>query len=127
MRIRALGGNVEALTVSGASADRNRILAFVYAGVMAGVGGLLICCRIESGNPNAGNGLEFTSVAASLLGGISLREGRGNPLGIIFGVLLIQVLKSGLMQVGISSIYQNALIGIIVLLAIIFDQLLKKL
>lgn len=126
MRIRALGGNIEALTVSGASVDRNRIIAFIYAGVMAGIGGLLICCRIESGNPNAGNGLEFNSVAASLLGGISLREGRGNPLGIFFGVLLIQVLKSGLMQVGISSIYQNALIGTVVLLAIIFDQVLKK-
>lgn len=126
LKIRALGGNEEALTVSGASVDRTRIAAFAYAGLMAGIGGLLICCRIESGNPNAGNGLEFSAVAAALLGGSSLREGRGGVEGTVFGVLLIQVLKSGLMQVGVSSIYQSAIIGGVVLLAIIFDMAVKS-
>lgn len=126
MKITGLGGNQEALTLAGASISRNTILAFIFAGVMAGIGGLLLCCRIESGNPNSGNGLEFNAIAAVLLGGTSMREGRGGAGGTIFGVLLIQVLKSGLTQVGISSIYQNAIIGTVVLAAIIFDAFIKK-
>lgn len=126
MKVTGLGGNSEALTLAGASISRNTIKAFVYAGVMAGIGGLLLCCRIESGNPNSGNGLEFNAIAAVLLGGTSMREGRGGVGGTIFGVLFMQVLKSGLTQVGLSSIYQNAIIGIVVLAAIIFDAFLKK-
>ncbi len=124
--VRALGGNEEAIATSGGSVIKSRILVFVYAGLMAGIGGLLVCCRIESGNPNAGNGMEFSAVAAALLGGSSLREGGGDPAGTLFGVLLIQVLKSGLMQVGVSSIYQNAIIGIVVLAAIIFDAIYRR-
>lgn len=126
MKITGLGGNPEALTLSGASISRSTIGAFVFTGVMAGIGGLLLCCRIESGNPNSGNGFEFNAIAAVLLGGTSMREGRGGVGGTIFGVLLIQILKSGLTQVGISSIYQNAIIGSVVLAAIIFDAFIKK-
>ena len=100
-------------------------MAFAYAGLMAGAAALLVCCRIESGNPNAGNGMEFNSIAAVLLGGTSMREGRGGVEGTVFGVLLMQVLKTGLTQVGISSIYQQAIIGSVVLTAIIMDALFK--
>lgn len=126
MKITGLGGNAEALTLSGASISRSTIGAFVYTGIMAGIAGLLLCCRIESGNPNSGSGFEFNAIAAVLLGGTSMREGRGGVGGTIFGVLLIQILKSGLTQVGISSIYQNAIIGSVVLAAIIFDAFIKK-
>lgn len=126
MRVRALGGNAEAITFAGGKIDLCLVKAFAYAGLMAGIGGLLLCCRIESGNPNSGNGLEFSAVAAVLLGGTSLREGRGGAEGTIFGVILIQILKSGLMQIGISSIYQNAIIGTVVLSAIIFDAVVKR-
>ncbi len=125
-RVKALGGNPEALALSGSSAVKNRIGAFAFAGLMAGIGGLLVCCRIESGNPNAGNGMEFSAVAAVLLGGTSLQEGKGGVGGTIFGVLLIQLVKSGLMQAGVSSAYQNAIIGTIVLCAIIADALIKN-
>ena len=124
-KVKGLGGNPEAVILSGASKDKSMMGAFALAGILAGIGGLLICCRIESGNPNAGNGLEFSAVAAVLLGGTSLREGRGGVGGTVFGVLMIQILKSGLMQMGVSSIYQNAIIGIVVLGAIIIDALFR--
>ena len=70
--------------------------------------------------------MEFNTIAAALLGGISMREGKGRVGGIFFGVFLILLLKSGLTQIGMSSTYQNATIGIVVLTAIIIDALLKK-
>ena len=124
-KITALGGNQEALTLAGCSVEKNIVKAFIYSGFMAAVSGVLLTCRIESGNPLGGNGYEFNSVAAVLLGGTSMREGRGGVGGTILGVLLIQTLKSGLNMVGISSIYQNALVGIVVLLAIILDAVVK--
>lgn len=125
-RVTALGGNQEALNLAGSSSQRNTIKAFVYCGFMAAVSGLLLTCRIESGNPLGGNGYEFNSVAAVLLGGTSMREGRGGVEGTILGVLLIQVLKNGLNMVGISSLYQNVLVGSVVLFAIILDAVVKR-
>ena len=126
LRVRGIGGNPQGVGYSGADIDSNQIKVFVYAGVMAAVCALILCCRIESGNPNAGAGMEFNSIAAALLGGISMREGKGRVGGVFFGVFLILLLKSGLTQVGMSSTYQNATIGIVVLAAIIIDALLKK-
>ena len=126
MKITGIGGNPEALTLAGENSSRTTIAAFTSSGLMAAIAAFLLCCRIESGNPNAGNGMEFNSIAAVLLGGTSLREGRGGVEGTIFGVLLLQILKSGLTQVGISSIYQNAIIGTAVLFAIILDEVFKN-
>ena len=126
IRIVALGGNREALNLAGISADSNMIKAFSYAGLMAGVAGVLMACRIGSGNPLAGEGMEFNSIAAVLLGGTSMREAYGTVVGTVLGVVLIQLVKTGLNQVGIDSIYQNATIGSIVLLAIIVDAVVKR-
>ncbi len=126
MRVRGIGGNPQGVVYSGADISLNRIMVFLYAGIMAAISALILCCRIESGNPNAGSGMEFNSIAAVLLGGISMREGKGRVGGIIFGVLLIQILKSGLTQVGMSSTYQNATIGAVVVTAIIIDALIKR-
>ena len=75
--------------------------------------------------PTAATGWEFPAVAVPLLGGTSLREGKGGVTGTIFGVLLIQVIKNGLNIVGVQSIKQNAIIGSIVLMAIIIDAVVR--
>lgn len=121
-----MGGNPEALKVAGYSDQLATIQAFAYTGLMVGIGGFLLASRIESGNPIAGNGFEFNSVAAVLLGGTSMREGRGGVVGTIFGVLLIQILKNGLVMMSVSSIYQTAIIGSVVLFAIILDAYIKR-
>lgn len=126
MKIVAIGGNSEALVLAGGHNKKNVIQTFAFCGLMAGIAGLLIACRIESGNPLAGESWEFNSIAAVLLGGTSMRGGKGGVVGTVYGVLLIQVLKSGLNQLGISSIYQNAIIGSVVLGAIILDALIRK-
>lgn len=125
-RVRSLGGNPEALTLAGFKTDKATIGIFTLTGLLAGIAGIMLACRIESGNPIAGNGFEFNSVAAVLLGGTSMREGRGGVIGTIFGVLLIQVLKNGLVMANISSIYQSAIIGAVVLFAIIIDAFVRR-
>lgn len=125
-RVRALGGNQEALVLAGYSANRATIQVFAFAGFMAGIAGIMLACRVASGNPNGGNGFEFNSVAAVLLGGTSMIEGRGGIVGTVFGVLLIQTLKYSLVVKNVASMYQTAIIGIVVLLALVLDVWLKR-
>ncbi len=124
--IFGLGGNQEALSLAGVSITRAYVKTYAYVGFLAGVCGLVTACRVESGQPIVGMGWEFEAVAATLLGGTSLREGRGGVAGTILGVLLLAVLRNGLNHVGVSAIYQNAIIGTVVMLAIVTDALIRR-
>lgn len=123
--IRGLGGNREALALAGISPVKNLIKTYAFVGFIAGIAGIITLCRVESGQPTVASGWEFQAVAATLLGGTSLREGKGGVTGTIFGVLLITIVKNGLNIIGIRSIYQNAIIGSIVLTAIIVDAIIR--
>jgi ribose transport system permease protein len=124
--IFGLGGNPEALTLAGVNTVTATIKTYAYVGLIAGISGLVTACRVESGQPVVGVGWEFHAVAATLLGGTSLREGRGGIAGTIFGVFMIRVLQNGLNVSGVSTLYQNAIIGFIVLMAIVIDALLRR-
>lgn len=124
--IFGLGGNQEALTLAGVNTVKCYVKTYMFAGFLAGICGLLTACRVESGQPIVGTGWEFEAVAATLLGGTSLREGKGGITGTISGVLLLTVLRNGLNVSGVSAMYQNAIIGTIVLLAIVVDALVRR-
>ena len=124
--IYGLGGNPEALTLAGINVVTSTIKTYAYVGIIAGIAGLVTACRVESGQPTVANGWEFHAVAAALLGGTSMREGRGGVVGTIFGVFLIRGLQNGLNVSGMSTLYQSAIIGFIVLLAIVLDALLRR-
>lgn len=124
--IFGLGGNMEALTLAGIDVSRAITKTYAYAGLLAGVVGILVACRVESGQPTIGNGWEFDSIAATILGGTSFREGKGGIVGTIFGVLLIYVIKNGLNVAGVNGLYQNAIIGSVVLAAIVVDTYLNR-
>ncbi len=119
--IIGLGGNAEALSLAGISINRSLIKTYAYAGLLAGIAGLITACRVESGQPTVAVGWEFQAMAAVLLGGTSLIEGKGSLVGTIFGVFLIKILQNGLNVAGVNALYQNALIGSIVLVAIVLD------
>lgn len=123
--IHGLGGNKEALALAGISPVKCLIKTYAFAGFIAGIAGIITLCRVESGQPIVATGWEFQAVAATLLGGSSLREGKGGVTGTIFGVLLIQIIKNGLNVIGVQSIMQNAIIGSIVLAAIIIDAVVR--
>ena len=118
-------GNKEALVLAGISPVKCLIKTYAFAGFIAGIAGIITLCRVESGQPIVATGWEFQAVAATLLGGSSLREGKGGVTGTIFGVLLIQIIKNGLNVIGVQSIMQNAIIGSIVLAAIIIDAVVR--
>ena len=123
--IHGLGGNKEALVLAGISPVKCLIKTYAFAGFIAGIAGIITLWRVESGQPIVATGWEFQAVAATLLGGSSLREGKGGVTGTIFGVLLIQIIKNGLNVIGVQSIMQNAIIGSIVLAAIIIDAVVR--
>ncbi len=125
-QVFGLGGNPEALALAGINTIKSSVKIYAFAGFLTAMSGLLTTCRLESGQPIVGQGWEFEAVAAVLLGGTSLREGKGGVGGTIFGVLLITVLKNGLNLVGLSSIYLNAIIGTIILAAIVIDNVLRR-
>ena len=124
--IFGLGGNPEALILAGVNTTRVAIKVYLYAGLLAGIAGILTACRIESGHPTVGVGMEFESIAATLLGGTSLREGKGSLKNTIYGVLFLAIMKNGLNLTGISAVYQSLIIGLIMLFALVIDLLIRR-
>jgi ribose transport system permease protein len=124
--IYAIGGNVEALAVAGIKVSKAHTKAYVYAGIMGAIGGLVTACRVASGQPTVGDGMEFNAVAAVLLGGTRLREGEGDVTGTIFGVWYISVIKNGLTLIRLQSIYHQLIIGSMVVIAIVVDAVVSK-
>lgn len=125
--IFGLGGNPEALVLAGINTTKVYVKVYLYAGLLAGLAGLLTACRIESGHPTVGVGMEFESIAATLLGGTSLREGKGSLKNTIYGVLLLAVIKNGLNLIGISAVYQSLIIGLIMLAALVINVWIQRL
>ncbi len=126
IRIRGLGGNKEALSFAGGSPNLAMLKVYAYAGFLAGVCGILTTARVESGQPIVATGWEFDAVAATLLGGTSLYGGKGDVTGTIFGVLLIKILQNGLNVVGVNTLFHSAIIGVVVLIAIVIDALIER-
>lgn len=122
----ALGGNPEAVVLAGINTARVSVMVYGFAGLLTAVSGLITACRLESGQPVVGAGWEFEAVAAALIGGTSFREGKGGIGGTILGVLLISTLENGLDLSGVSSLYQSALIGLVILAAITIDVLVRR-
>lgn len=126
IQIRGLGGNRESLSFSGINPNWAMLKVYAYAGFLAAICGILTTARVESGQPIVATGWEFDAVAATLLGGTSLYGGKGNIGGTIFGVLLIKILQNGLNVIGINTLFHSAIIGFVVLVAIVIDALIER-
>jgi fructose transport system permease protein len=122
-RVYAVGNNPEATRRSGIRTDRLLISVYVAAGVIYGIAALLLVARTEVGDPNAGQTDNLDSITAVVLGGTSLFGGRGNVIGTLIGALIVGVFRNGLVLIGVSSVYQTLITGILVILAVSVDQL----
>jgi ribose transport system permease protein len=113
-----LGGNEEAVRLSGVHVERYKLLAYILSGLTAAIGGLVLSSRLMSGQPNAGIGFELDAIAAVVLGGTAIAGGRGSIIGTLIGAFTLGVLNNGLNLMGVSPYTQKILKGAIILLAI---------
>jgi ribose transport system permease protein len=124
--VYALGGNPEACRLAGINGNRTLMWVYLLSGLFAGVAGLFIASQLALSAPRAAVGLELTAIAAVVLGGTSLSGGKGTLVGTFFGVLILRVLANGLVLLNISSFYQDVASGLVLLLAVGFDQIRQR-
>ena len=124
--IFAIGGNPQAARVSGINVDRTLVVVYMISGFFAGLSGLLLAGRTDSGFPNAGLGIELDAIAAVIIGGASFFGGRGTVIGVLAGVLIMGILRNGLNINNVSAFWQQILIGLVIIIAVYIDVLRRR-
>ncbi|MGF6802423.1 fructose transport system permease protein [Paraburkholderia youngii] len=120
----ALGNNAEAARLMGLSSQRILLIVYTLAGAIYGIAALLSVARTGVGDPQtAGQTENLDSITAVVLGGTSLFGGRGSIVGTLLGALIVGVFRNGLTLIGVSSVYQVLITGILVILAVAADKL----
>jgi fructose transport system permease protein len=124
--VYAVGNNPEATRLVGIPPERVILGVYALSGVFYGIASLLAVARTGVGDPNAGQTEALDAITAVVLGGTSLFGGRGVVLGSLIGAVVVGVLRNGLTLMGVSSVYQVLITGILVILAVTVDQLSRK-
>ena len=119
----ALGGNKEAARLAGVAIDKIKITIFTLQGLMAGFAGIVLASRMTSGQPNTSLGFSLDVISACVLGGVSLTGGVGTITGVIVGVLILGTVQNAMNLLNVSSFWQYVARGMILLAAVLFDQL----
>lgn len=117
IRVFAVGNNAEAARLAGIRVEAVRAVALTIGGFGAGLAGVLLASRLQSGNPGSNSDLALTAIAAVVLGGTAVTGGRGSMVRTFAGVGLIAVLRNGLDNLGVQFAYQNIWIGVVFILA----------
>jgi fructose transport system permease protein len=124
--VYAVGNNPEATRLTGIPTDRVLLGVYALAGMFYGIASMLAVARTGAGDPNAGQTENLDAITAVVLGGTSLFGGRGIILGTLVGALIVGVFRNGLTLMGVSSVYQILVTGILVILAVATDQMSRK-
>lgn len=122
----AIGGNLQSARNTGLAVNRITILAYTASGAFASLSGMFIAARIGSGQAGIGGSLMIESIAAAVIGGVSLRGGVGRVERVIIGCLLLAVMQNSLNLLRIESKFQSMVMGLVLLIAVALDQLGKK-
>ncbi|HLX25582.1 MAG TPA: ABC transporter permease [Candidatus Cybelea sp.] len=123
----AIGGNEEAARLAGINVARVKTAVYMISGACAAIVGFLYMALFSSGSPQTGTGDELLeSIAAVVVGGTSLMGGRGSVVGTFFGALLIGVLYNAMNLLNVDSYLQKVLLGAVILLAVVLDELRKR-
>lgn len=122
----AIGSNLEAARLSGIPVRRYLTSVYVISGALAGFGGMIAASRVASGQPNFGIGLELDVIAAVVIGGASLFGGQGTILGTLIGAFLIALIRNGSVLLDVNTYYQQIIIGVVIWLAVYWDQFRRK-
>lgn len=120
-RIYAIGGNEKAAELSGIKTKRLTFMVFVNMGVLAALSGLIFAARLNAATPKAGNLFELDAIAACFIGGASAYGGIGTIGGAIIGGLVMGVMNNGMSLLGLGIDWQQAIKGLVLLIAVAFD------
>jgi len=118
----AIGGSMDAAVRSGIPVDRQVILLYVLSAATSGVAGFLSTLRFTAGSAVIGDPLLLSSIAAVIIGGVSMFGGAGTVIGTVIGALIIAVLTTGLVMLNVDAFWQFIVVGTVVIIAVLIDQ-----
>jgi len=121
--VYAIGGNKEAARLSGIPVDRIRVLVFGFSSTLAGLAGIILAGRVNSGQPVAWQGAELDVIASVIIGGTSLYGGRGGVGKTLIGALILGILRNGFNLIGVTPYWQRVFIGFLIVLTVVVDRL----
>jgi len=119
----AIGGNRRALELAGVPVRAWLVAVYAFAGLLAALASFIMTARMNAAHPTIGIGLEFDAIAAVILGGTSFEKGNGSLWGTLVGALAVAVLRNGLNLVGLSTEWQVAVVGLVIVTAVALDAL----
>lgn len=119
----AIGGNEDASYLSGLNVHKLKILTFMIAGLLASFASIIMVSRLSSGSPSFGEGYEFDSVTACVIGGVLITGGKGKVLGVLVGALFLTTFFNGMTLLNVNSFYQDVLKGVVLTVAVGFNTL----
>ena len=125
-RVYATGGGREAAYLSGVPVRRVIASTYVWCGALAGLAGVMLAARLQSGQPTAGEFYELTAIAAVVLGGASLHGGEGTPAKSVIGVFIMVVLGNALNLLNVDSYWQRVAVGAVIIAAAAADRLRSR-
>ena len=124
--IFAIGGNEEAVRLSGVPVARYKTIVYSICGLMSSLAGIVLTARLTAAEPIAGTGYELDAIAAAVIGGTSLSGGIATIFGTVIGALIMSVLRNGLNLLNIQSYYQLVAIGSVIVIAVTIDTMRRK-
>jgi ribose transport system permease protein len=118
----AVGGNLKASQLSGIDTRKTLFLAYVLCAGLTSMSGLMLTARLETGEANIGASMPLESIAACVIGGVSLRGGVGRVSNVVLGAIFINLIQNGMNLARIDSYLQTVVIGVLLILAVVADQ-----
>ncbi len=116
--VSAIGSNRDAAGVTGLPVDRTRVLVYILVGSAAALWGLFISAQLQKGSGLLGIGFELTAITVVILGGTSLKGGRGTVAGTILGAIMLETIRNGLNLLNVPVAYQRISVGIVLVAAL---------
>ena len=124
--VYATGGNATAARLAGININKIKLKLFVISACLASLGGIILASRMNTGQPSAGQSVDFDAITASVLGGIAMTGGTGSLTGTFLGVLILQGFNNGLLLLNVSAFWQDVARGLLMIFALTFDYFRKK-
>ena len=126
-RTYAIGSNEEAARISGINVERHKVMVYAIAGALAGIAALVLCSKNLTAQAGMGVMYELDAIAMAVIGGVSLRGGRGSIVGAVLGALIFGVIISGFTFLRLDAYYQEMIKGVIIVAAVVADMWRQRL